>query len=43
VQSRLRLMQRAADEGLMVAGAHLDFPAMGRIQAANGAFEFLAL
>jgi glyoxylase-like metal-dependent hydrolase (beta-lactamase superfamily II) len=43
VQSRLRLMQRAADEGLMVAGAHLDFPAMGRIQAVNGAFEFLAL
>jgi glyoxylase-like metal-dependent hydrolase (beta-lactamase superfamily II) len=41
MQSRLRLMRRAADEGLMVAGAHLDFPAMGRIEAASGAFRFV--
>jgi glyoxylase-like metal-dependent hydrolase (beta-lactamase superfamily II) len=43
LQSRLRLMGRAADEGLMVAGAHLDFPAMGRVDRVGAGFGYDAL
>jgi glyoxylase-like metal-dependent hydrolase (beta-lactamase superfamily II) len=43
LQSRLRLMARAADEGLMVAGAHLDFPAMGRVARDGAVFRFVSL
>ena len=43
LQSRLRLMRRAADEGLMVAGAHLDFPALGRVQADGAAYRYVPL
>lgn len=43
LQSRLRLMALAADEGLMVAGAHLDFPAMGRIETCGAAYRYVPM
>jgi glyoxylase-like metal-dependent hydrolase (beta-lactamase superfamily II) len=43
LQSRLRLMGRAADDGLIVAGAHLDFPAMGRVERVDGGYRFVQL
>lgn len=38
--SRLRALALAADQQLHVAGAHLDFPGIGRVTRANGGFSF---
>ncbi len=39
-QSRLALMDQAVAAGWLVAGAHLPYPAMGRIAAAGDGFAF---
>lgn len=42
--SRLALMELAVEEGYLVAGAHLPFPAMGRIsRAGKGGYAFSAV
>ena len=41
--TRLDLLRRAAREGLFVAGAHLDFPGVGTVREAAGAFDFAPL
>lgn len=41
--SRLRLMAEAADRGACVAGAHLDFPGVGRVARDGAAYEFTPL
>ncbi|WP_431301261.1 MBL fold metallo-hydrolase [Tabrizicola sp. BL-A-41-H6] len=38
--SRLALMQRAVEEGFIVAGAHLPHPAIGRIERAGEGYAF---
>lgn len=38
--ARLSLMARAASEGWPVAGAHLPFPAIGRISVADDGYAF---
>jgi glyoxylase-like metal-dependent hydrolase (beta-lactamase superfamily II) len=39
--TRLQLMARAVADGLWVAGAHLDFPGVGRLEAAGDAYRFV--
>jgi glyoxylase-like metal-dependent hydrolase (beta-lactamase superfamily II) len=41
--SRLRIMALAADETCCVAGAHLDFPGVGRIGRSGAGFQFAPL
>ncbi len=41
--SRLALMERAVEEGFLVAGAHLPFPAIGRIERAGQGYSFSAI
>ena len=38
--SRLRIMALAADDNCIVAGAHLDWPGVGRVARAQGSFRF---
>ena len=40
VATRQRLLARAADAGLIVAGMHIDFPGLIRIGRAGGTFDF---
>lgn len=40
---RARMLERAARPGLFVAGAHLDFPGVGRVERAGQAYRFLPL
>lgn len=39
-KTRVALFERAVEAGLMVAGAHLDFPAMGHLRRADGGYAF---
>ena len=41
--SRASLMEQAVEAGYLVAGAHLTFPAMGRIGRAGRGYEFTAV
>jgi glyoxylase-like metal-dependent hydrolase (beta-lactamase superfamily II) len=40
-QSRRKLFDRAAADRLRLFGAHMPFPALGRVRAAGSAYEFL--
>lgn len=40
VESRKRFLDRAAADNLLVAGMHLDFPGLGRVQRAGEAYHF---
>lgn len=41
-KSRARMLALAANPGVFVAGAHLDFPGIGRVTRSGDAYEFLA-
>jgi glyoxylase-like metal-dependent hydrolase (beta-lactamase superfamily II) len=41
LQTRRRLMERAASERLRVFGAHLPFPALGHVRRSDGHFEYV--
>lgn len=41
LQTRRRLMERAASERLRLFGAHLPFPALGHVRKAAGHFEYV--
>lgn len=43
IQTRHEVLGRAADEGLVIAGAHLTAPGMGRVQRLRDAYEFQPL
>jgi glyoxylase-like metal-dependent hydrolase (beta-lactamase superfamily II) len=38
--TRERLLERAARPGVFVAGAHLDFPGVGRVERADAGYQF---
>ncbi|MGE8943019.1 MBL fold metallo-hydrolase [Leptospira interrogans] len=38
--ARERLLERAAQPGVFIAGAHLDFPGIGRVSRIDGAYRF---
>ncbi|MFS4583094.1 MBL fold metallo-hydrolase [Phaeobacter sp. C3_T13_0] len=40
VNSRTRMLDRAASEGLLVTGMHLDFPGLGRVERDGDAYAF---
>jgi glyoxylase-like metal-dependent hydrolase (beta-lactamase superfamily II) len=42
-ETRLRLLERVVRDGLMVAGAHLDFPPFGWVSRSGGGYAFQAL
>jgi glyoxylase-like metal-dependent hydrolase (beta-lactamase superfamily II) len=41
--TRRRMLERATQPGVCVAGAHLDFPGVGRVSASDGAFRYTPL
>jgi glyoxylase-like metal-dependent hydrolase (beta-lactamase superfamily II) len=40
VETRRRLLKRAAEERLTIFGAHLPFPALGHVRESTGHFEY---
>lgn len=40
-KSRVRIFDRVASEGLLVAGMHLDFPCFGHVARAGGGYAFV--
>ncbi|WP_342241634.1 MBL fold metallo-hydrolase [Inquilinus sp. OTU3971] len=41
--TRAKMLERAAQRGVSVAGAHLDFPGVGHVERAGQAYRFLPL
>lgn len=41
-QTRARMLDMTASDGVMVAGSHLDFPGVGFVERAGGAYRYVA-